>query len=251
MQHIRALGILTMALALTAGCSSTSKSQRASQAPAPPPAVTTAPPARAPSTPAGLNPIPGHPPVTVSGIVASLDPATGVLTFKDGRQVRLTDQSKILQPTDARSVRPGELVLVRDALPIGVRTASTGPGTGRRQRMATVSSVDQANQLVQLTDGTSIRVPPSTNMHMGTAGEIVLLTDLRSGDELVIIVSDDTPSMSGTPGAATTGAGTTGAMTGRDATGSPSALPRQGMATGGSTVPTEPAELMVFRNQAP
>ena len=75
--HIRALGILTMSLALAAGCSSTSKSQRASQAPAPPPAVTTAPPARAPSTPVGLNPIPGHPPVTVSGIAASLDPATG------------------------------------------------------------------------------------------------------------------------------------------------------------------------------
>jgi hypothetical protein len=195
---------------------------------------------------AGLNPIPGHPPVTVSGIVASLDPATGVLMFKDGRTVRLTDHSKILQPADPRSVRPGELVVVRDALPIGVRTASTGPRAGKRQRMATVASVDQPNQLVQLTDGSSLRVTPSTNVHMGTGGEVVLLSDLRSGDELVIIVAEDTPAMSGT-----TGTGSTGTTTGRDATGSPSALPRPGVASPGSTVPTEPAELMVFRRQAP
>jgi hypothetical protein len=247
--HIRALAVLTMAIPVAAGCSSTSKTQRVSQAPSPPTSVTTAPPVvttPAPSTPAGLNPIPGHPPVTVSGIVASLDPATGVLAFKDGRTVRLTDQSKILQPTDPRAVRPGELVVVRDALPIGVRSASAGPGTGKRQRMATVASVDQSNQVVKLTDGSSLRVAPSTNMHMGTAGAAVVLADLQPGDEVVIIVTDDAATTSGG-----TSGGTTGAMAGRDATGAPSAFPRQGVSTGGSTVPTEPAELMVFRRQAP
>jgi len=245
--HIRALLGLAMALPLAAGCSSTSKTQRVSETPSSSTSVTTAPPvvtapATAPSTPAGLNPIPGHPPVTVSGVVASLDPATGVLAFKDGRTVKLTDQSKILQPADPRAVRPGDLAVVRDALPIGVRSASTGPGTGKRQRMATVASVEQANQLVKLTDGSSLRVPPSTNLHMGTAGVAVLLTDLQPGDELVIIVTDDAPVTSG----ATTGGPTPGT-----AAGSPSALPRQGVSAGGTMVPTAPDELMVFRLQTP
>jgi hypothetical protein len=239
--HTRAFAVLTMALPLVAGCSGATKSQRVTEAPSPPspiapaPTVATAPPAG--TSAAGLNPIPGHPPVTTTGVVASVDPATGTVTFRDGRTVKLTDQSKVLQPVNPREVRPGAEVVVRNALPVGVRSASVAPGSGKRQRMATVASIDEPNQTVKLMDGTSIKVTPSTNMHMGTAGASVVLTELRPGDELVIIVADE--------GAATSG-GTTGAMTGREP--SPSALPRQ---EGASTVPTEPSELMVFRHQAP
>jgi hypothetical protein len=249
--HIRTLGMLTIALALAAGCSTTSKSQRVSQAPSPPPTITTAPPptpppAGVPPPPAGPTPIPGHPPVTVSGMVAGLDPATGVLTLQDGRTVRLTDRSKILQPADPRAVQPGDLVVVRDALPIGVRAVSSGPGTGKGQRMATVASVDQANQVVRLTDGSSLRVTLATNLHVGTGGEVLLLSDLRSGDELVIVVADEVPMASGA-----LGGGTTDAMSGRDVPGSPSALPRQGVAAAVPTAPAVASELMVFRNLAP
>jgi len=139
------------------------------------------------STPApalAATPIPGHRPITTTGVVASYDPATGVLTFKDGRMVKLTEQSKVLQPAETRAVRPGEPVIVRNALPVGVQSASSATGSaaegaktlrGKRQRMGTIASIDEPNQVVRLTDGTAVRVTPSTQMHMGTAGKTMVL----------------------------------------------------------------------------
>jgi len=139
------------------------------------------------STPApalAATPIPGHRPITTTGVVASYDPATGVLTFTDGRMVELTEQSKVLQPVETRAVRPGEPVIVRNALPVGVQSASSATGSaaegaktlrGKRQHMGTIASIDEPNQVVRLTDGTAVRVTPSTQMHMGTAGKTMVL----------------------------------------------------------------------------
>jgi len=226
---------LLTTLPLAAGCAHGARGQQVSQAPPTPVAPadgamrTPAPPTAAamPSPP----PIPGHPPVTTSGVVASYDPATDVVTFKDGRIMKLTDQSTVLQPVDRRAVRPGEPVVVRNALPVGVQSAKASTkATGKRQRMATVASVDQQKRLISMTDGSTVHVQENIPMHMGTDGAAVLLTDLRPGDELLIVIAD-------APAAA---AGTT----------APSALPRAAADPAGTpTPPDEASELMVFRNR--
>ena len=239
------LAVLTVPLA--AGCARGTSSQRASQAPMPPSSTAAAPSTAAPTQSEVITPIPGHPPVTASGVVASVDPAAGIVTFRDGRTVKLTDTSKVLQPVDPRAVRPGEVVVVRDALPMAVQTASAPAATARRQKMATVASVDQANGLVHTLDGDIVRVTPATKMHMGTAGQAIVLTDLRPGDELMIVMLDEPSPGSRTPGTMSS-PGTAGARstTGGVAPAEPSALPR---ASAG--VPRDASELMVFRRQAP
>src|SRR5206468_439765 len=42
--------------------------------------------------------IAGHPPVTASGILATFDSATDILRFDDGRMVKLTGESRVVQP---------------------------------------------------------------------------------------------------------------------------------------------------------
>ena len=72
-------------------------------------------------------------------------------------------------------------------------------------------------------------------MQRGTDGPAMVLTDLRPGDELLIVMVDD-GKVSAAPSASAAPA----------APGAPSALPRQATAGG----PTEEAnELMVFRNE--
>jgi hypothetical protein len=255
-QYIRALALMSMVLTLALGCSRTTHGQRVSQAPPRSPTGASAPTQAAPPTVASapteaLSPIPGHPPVTMSGEVASVDPATGILTFKDGRMVMVTDRSKVLQPVDTRAVRPGEQVIVRDALPVGVQPAAavSGAGTeramrrkGQREHMGTVARVDEQNQNVWLMDGTGIHVMPSTQMHMGTAGQTIVLADLRPGDELVVVLEDEGPMPTAQ------GAATTGATAGGGTAAAPSALARQATAA----TPRNASEMMVFRNvQAP
>jgi len=236
-QSIRMLAILIIALAVAAGCSRASRSTRVSSAPPDSgPAVSASQPAM--PAPAAATPIPGHPPVTTTGVVAKVDPASGVLIFQDGRAVKLTPQSqvlqpKVMQPVDPAAIRPGARVVVQNALPIGMRTASA---TGKRQRMATVAAVDQQKQTVQMTDGSTARVTPSTNMHKGTDGAALVLADLRPGDEVVIVMMEKVAA--GSP-AATSGAPTTGTQ--------PSALPSQTVVTGAPSDPSDASELMVFR----
>lgn len=236
-QSIRVLAIFIIALAVAAGCSRASRSTRVSSAPPDSgPAVSASQPAT--PAPAAATPIPGHPPVTTTGVVAKVDPASGVLIFQDGRAVKLTPESqvlqpKVMQPVDPAAIRPGARVVVQNALPIGVRTASA---TGKRQRMATVAAVDQQKQTVQMTDGSTVRVTPSTMMHKGTEGAALVLADLRPGDEVVIVMREK---LAVGPPAATGGAPTTGTQ--------PSALPSQTVVTGAPSDPSDASELMVFR----
>jgi len=89
--------------------------------------------------------------------------------------------------------------------------------------MATVASVDEPSGLVRLTDGTTVRVTGSTNVHRGATGSSMALRELTPGDELVIVLVDsDTTPRPGDPA---------------------SALPRQDV----SPRPVEAAELMIFR----
>jgi hypothetical protein len=232
------LAVLTIPLAV--GCARGTSSQRANQAPRPPSSTA------APTQSEVVTPIPAHPPVTTSGVVASVDPAAGIVAFRDGRRMKLTDTSKVLQPVDPRAVRPGEAVVVRDALPMAMQTASAPAAAARRQKMATVASVDHANGLVHTMDGDVVRVTPDTKMHTGTTGPAMVLTDLRPGDELIIVMIDEPAPVTSAPsGAGTSTTSGTRATTGGVAT-APSALPRAA-----AGVPRTASELMVFRRQAP
>jgi len=249
-QSIRTITVFVGGLSLVAGCSHASRSTRVSSAPpdtGPAVSSTSQP---SPTTAAAATPIPGHPPVTTTGVVAKFDPASGVLLFQDGRAVTLTNQSQVLepramQPLDPSAIRPTDRVVVHNALPIGVRTGSKA---SKRQKVGTVASVNRQQQSVQLTDGSVVRVTPSTNMHMGAdGGAALVLTDLRPGDEIVIVMTEVSS------GATTSGTQRAAPPPPPAATSQPSALPSQATITGSPSDPTDTAsELMVFREaQAP
>src|SRR5438105_7633454 len=235
-QQTRAVAGFLAAVVLVAGCSRAAREPRVSEAQTPPPAT-------AAST--TVSPLPGHPPVTTSGVVAKFDSTNGVMVFQDGRTVKLTDQSQIVaaktqQPIDPRAIRPGDRVVVQNALPAGLSSVAKG----KRQRATTVASVDQQNQLVRMTDGSTVRVTPSTRMTMGPGGQTIVLTDLRPGDELIIVMEEVAPA------SATTTTGTQTSMS-TGTTGSPSELPRN-VITGAPSDPSDASELILFREaQAP
>jgi hypothetical protein len=236
--HTRALAIVLSTVALAAGCSRAAHDQRTSQAQTPPPPAVPAPGAIIPP-PTGLGtltegvaPIPGHPPITTSGVVKSFDHATMILTFQDGRMVKITDQTQV-QPAVGGRLRPGEQVIVTNAMPVGVWDPSQRAAlktTLNQQRMGTVASVDEPGRTVSLTDGSTVNVPSSTRIHMGTAGTVITLGDVHPGDELVVIMVD-----SRAPTADVTAPAT------------PSALPRDNA----SAMPTVADEMMVFRKTVP
>jgi hypothetical protein len=185
--ELRALLIVTVTVVLAAACAG--QGERVSDSAAEPPPAVPAPGVLIPSSAEGLAPIPGHPPVTMSGALKSVDPKVGAITFEDGRTVMVSRESEVLVPISVDQVRPGTPIVVRNALPVGVG-ARTAVAAGKSQRMATVTSVDESEQLVELTDGTEVRVSSSTQLHHGIDGPSIGLADLRPGDELVIVTDD-------------------------------------------------------------
>ena len=238
-QQTRAVAGFLVALVLVAGCSRAAREPRVSEAQSPP-SVSAA------STTVVL--LAGHPPVTTSGVVAKFDSTNRALVFQDGRTVLLTDQSQIVaaktqQPIDLGAIRPGDRVVVQNALPIGLSSVAKG----KRQRAATVASVDQTSQYVRLTDGSIVRVTPATQMTFGPGGQTVVLADLRPGDELIIVMDAVTPT---TTSQATSATQTTVA-TGPQTSGSASELPRN-VVTGAPSDPSDASQLIIFREaQAP
>jgi uncharacterized lipoprotein YajG len=236
-QQTRAVAGFLAAVVLVAGCSRAAREPRVSEAQTPPQATAASP---------AVAPLPGHPPVTTSGVVAKFDSANGVLVFQDGRTVKLTDQSQLVaaktqQLIDPRAVRPGDRVVVQNALPAGLSSVAKG----KRQRAATIASVDQQGRLVRMTDGSTVHVTPSTRMTMGSGGQTIVLTDLRPGDEVIIVTAEIAPAASSS--SATTGTQTS-VNTGSRATttGSPSELPRN-VITGAPSDPSDANELILFR----
>ena len=218
--RIRALALALVTLPIVAGCATVVSDQRVSAAP--PAAVI------APTPPV---PLAGHPPIGASGVVKEFDPVNGILAFEDGRMVKLTGQSKVVQPV-GDAVRAGDLVSLQDVLPVGVQSGVKILAMGKPQRMAAVASVDEPSGLVRLTDGSAVRVAGSTSLHLGAAGSSVALTELAPGDELVIVLAD----AAAAPAAALAPPAPDDSI---------SALPRQDV----GPRPLEAAELMVFRAQ--
>jgi hypothetical protein len=117
--------------------------------------------------------------VDATGTVATVEPATGTLALADGRVVRVTDGTVIWQASTVEAVRPGAQVLIRDGR-LEERAASTPADV----RMGTVHSVDRAAGRLVLTDGTVVRVSPSTTVQRGT--ERLTLEALTPGWEIVV-----------------------------------------------------------------
>ena len=117
--------------------------------------------------------------VDATGTVATVEPATGILALADGRVVRVTDGTVIWQASTVEAVRPGAEVLIRDGR-LEERAASTPADV----RMGTVHSVDRAAGRLVLTDGTVVRVSPSTIVQRGT--ERLMLDALEPGWEIVV-----------------------------------------------------------------
>lgn len=142
-------------------------------------AGTTIPPSGPPAATGAALPGPG---VDATGVVASIDHATGTITLQDGRVVRLTDRTVIWQPTTVRSLRPGAQVFVREAAPVVVQppTAAAAP----EWRMGTVRAVDRAAHQIILTDGTVVRVAPSAVLRRGA--DRLAIEQIVPGSEIVV-----------------------------------------------------------------
>jgi hyperosmotically inducible periplasmic protein len=161
------------------GTSGSSPSATAAPSPAPPPA----PPAPAGATSSGIpqgSALPS-PPVDATGTVASVDPGNGTITLEDGRVLRATVGTAVWTGTTIQSLQPGTRVFLRGAQPVDFREAIMPRASWR---MGTVSRVDTARNLIILTDGTTIRVSPSTTFQVWARR--LTLADLEPGSEIVI-----------------------------------------------------------------
>jgi hypothetical protein len=140
---------------------------------APSSAVSTAPRAVAPAGPS----------VDATGVVASVDSRTGMITLQDGRIVRVTPGTTVWQPVTIGSVMPGASVFVRNAEPHDFRPGTT-PAATQPWRMGTVTSVDSAASRIVLSDGTIVQLRPGTQATYD--GRTLAITELRPGDEIIV-----------------------------------------------------------------
>ena len=65
--------------------------------------------------------------VDATGVVASVDARTGMVTMQDGRVIRVTPGTTVWQPVTIGSVMPGTSVFVRNAEPLDFRPARPRP----------------------------------------------------------------------------------------------------------------------------
>jgi hypothetical protein len=126
---------------------------------------------------------PARPSVDATGVVASVDSRTGLITLQDGRVVRVTPGTTVWQPVTIGSVMPGASVFVRNAEPLDFRPGTT-PAASQPWRMGTVTSVDSATSRVILTDGTIVQLRPGTQATYD--GRTLAITELRPGDEIIV-----------------------------------------------------------------
>ena len=118
--------------------------------------------------------------IDATGTVARVDPATGTIALQDGRVLTATDRTVVWQSTSVQSLQPGTQVLVRGATPSGFES-----GAAAAPRMGTVRSVDRSAGQFVLTDGTVVRVTPSTTI-IRRGAERVSLDALEPGSEVVV-----------------------------------------------------------------
>jgi len=138
----------------------------------------------------------------VSGRVAAVDPATGIITFQDGRMVRVSG-GYVWQQVGLAGIQPGTDILVSNAAPVGFRS-SMMPTWTERDIMGRVISVDPAANQVMLSDGTIVTVSPATKMALA-GGQALTVRELQPGDQIVVRVTPAGTAQVATPGVVTSG----------------------------------------------
>jgi hypothetical protein len=165
----------------------------------------------------------GHPPVDAVGTIASVDQQAGTITLRDGRTLKVTNQTTFWQQAQPQQLRQGALVFVDDARPVAFREAGKAEmkADDGSMRMGTVASVDGQNNTITLTDGTRVRMSRAAVIRFN--GQPVAITELTPGSEIVVRVhqGQSEPQPSASP--ATTGTKTQQDQSGR-ITNYPSAL---------------------------
>jgi hypothetical protein len=101
--------------------------------------------------------LPAHPSVTASGTVASVDADKGVVTFQDGRSLKI-QRGQVWEASNLADIHPGDRVLLQDARPTAY--SALGAMHPERTRMGRAIQVDRARSMVLLDNGTGVRLSP-------------------------------------------------------------------------------------------
>jgi hypothetical protein len=127
--------------------------------------------------------MPAHPPVSATGVIASVDSRGRTITFQDGRMLQVPDET-VWQAVPLQSLRPGQHVFLNDARPVAFRQQRMS----NTDRMGTVSRVDQSGTFLVLRDGTVVHLQPGMTATMGS--QQVAINNLRPGDEILIRIDE-------------------------------------------------------------
>jgi hypothetical protein len=122
--------------------------------------------------------------VDATGVVASVDARTGMVTLQDGRVIRVTPGTTVWQPVTIGSVMPGASVFVRNAEPLDFRPGTAAPVGSRPYQMGTIGTINSSSSQIVLSDGTVVRLRPGTQVTLN--GQSMAMTDLRPGDEIIV-----------------------------------------------------------------
>jgi hypothetical protein len=174
-----------------------------------------------------------HPPVDATGVVASVDAGNGIVTFQDGRMFKLDSGSLVYETSARPAIRAGDSVMIKNARPVGYRSAWTGAGT--HEVMGTVARVEPGGTHVWLSDGRMVRLSPQTRMQLGD--QAVVFSELRPGDQIVVRTVPGATVVQRQPGVASS---TTTVVTPSDAG---SASPR----LEGGTATIDASEIVIMR----
>ncbi len=152
-----------------------------------PTVVTVVTPPAAPAA-AGMGVVPGQPPVDVHGVVRAYDPQTRIVTFDDGRVVRVHPGS-IWQRVPGDAIQPGRHIYARNAEPLTIQSSVPASQAGS-WRFGTVERVDVANGELYLNNGDVVAVNPSTPLTMN--GQPMTLAQIRPGAQIAVRMPETT-----------------------------------------------------------
>jgi hypothetical protein len=187
-----------------------------------------------------------HPPVDASGVIASVDQQGKTVTFQDGRLLKVGDGS-VWTPARFDSLQPGQQVFINNGRPVAFKARPMG----LNERMGTVGNIDSSRGVLMLDDGTLVRVRPGIGVAMGN--QRLAITDLRPGDEVIVIFDHPSAAASAQPTTSPTSSTRSSARsdsTGDSTTGG-SAMPREAQGLGEASRIDAREILIMRRHQSP
>jgi len=129
-------------------------------------------------------PAPGFHGQTSSGTVASVDSRNRTVTFQDGRTLRLGPGARVWEASNLDDIHPGEDAMIQGGQLAGY--AHSGQTSSPRTRTGTVVRIDEARSMVLLDDGSWVHITPGTRLRLNGAD---VVTQLRPGDELIVVLA--------------------------------------------------------------